>query len=520
MGAKVRDTDDLFKGAEFRDEKTKLLFARDYVSRIEIRIWGRTFKPALYKELKKVGVKLHERVMVTSLLTEGGRQGARVVGVTGFDVRTGRFYIFRSRATILCVGHPGARGMVFSVELQGLGSRHGPGMNTGDGHAMAWRAGAALTMMEKSGTLRRHRWTTEGSNNTSWFPCTLVDADGKQIPWVDRDGKIISNYYDRLRPAPGQTIILPPGGPASNQDAEFYYAHRGPSVIRDIDKHIAKGEFKLPLYCDFPSMPEQERRVIYGLMIGHEGTTWLAYHNMTRAGFNPDIHQLQVYEETEQGGYGWRRLLGGGVVIDWDLKTSLDGLYAAGDQQFGSGAAGGAITTGRYAARKAAEYVRKAADPVIDQQQVDAEKARIYAPIRRSNGIEWKELNSGLAKVMQHYCGDTKSDERLKIGLTWLDELKRGEAQTLYARNPHELMRSLEVLSLIEWCEAVMHQSLARKSSNPWLNFTRLDYPEVDPPEYHKWITIRQVDGAVKTSELPINYGGDLVANYEKHCGL
>ena len=52
FGGKIRDTEDEFKGAEFRDEKTKLMFAYDYANKFTIRVWGSTFKPALVKELK------------------------------------------------------------------------------------------------------------------------------------------------------------------------------------------------------------------------------------------------------------------------------------------------------------------------------------------------------------------------------------------------------------------------------------------------------------------------------------
>jgi succinate dehydrogenase/fumarate reductase flavoprotein subunit len=151
---------------------------------------------------------------------------------------------------------------------------------------------------------------------------------------------------------------------------------------------------------------------------------------------------------------------------------------------------------------------------------VEAEKARVYAPIKRHDGMEWKELNAGVAKIMQHYCGDTKDDERLKIGLKWLDEMSQADAHNLCARNPHELMRTLDSLSLITLCQAIMHQCLARKSTNPWLLFNRLDYPEVNLPEWHKWITIKQENDEVKVGDLPIDYWGDLVENYEKHCGL
>ncbi len=66
FGGKIRDTEDEFKGAEFRDEKTKLMFAYDYKNKFTIRIWGTTFKPAMEKECRRLGVKIVDRVMVTS----------------------------------------------------------------------------------------------------------------------------------------------------------------------------------------------------------------------------------------------------------------------------------------------------------------------------------------------------------------------------------------------------------------------------------------------------------------------
>jgi len=333
-GAKVRDTDNVFAGSDFRDENTKLLYASDYVNKYTMRMWGRTFKPALYKELKRCGIKLYERVMTTALLNEGGAQGGRVVGATGVNVRTGEFYVFRARATILCLGHPGSQGWIYSAEHQGMGGRHGPGLASGDGQAMAWKAGAELAMMENSVPVRRHHAPTEGSYFASWHPCTLVDAEGREIPWVDRDGTIISRVSDRAKPAPGQKLVLPTGPHAMKSTStgeDLYYKYMRPSLTPDLNERLAKGEFKKPLYCDFPGMPPDERRVIYGLMIGHEGTTWLAYHNMTRAGFNPDKHLLQLYDEpAEGGGYGWRRLDRGGVGHEdkpgWPVRSGRAGF--------------------------------------------------------------------------------------------------------------------------------------------------------------------------------------------------
>ena len=58
FGGKIRDTAGEFKGAEFRDDKTGLLFAYDYKNKFFMRVWGTTFKPALYRELKRLKVRL------------------------------------------------------------------------------------------------------------------------------------------------------------------------------------------------------------------------------------------------------------------------------------------------------------------------------------------------------------------------------------------------------------------------------------------------------------------------------
>ena len=80
-----------------------------------------------------------------------------------------------------------------------------------------------------------------------------------------------------------------------------------------------------------------------------------------------------------------------------------------------------ACSTGRWAGNSAAEYVKGANEPVINREQVDREKERIYAPVKRSDkGMDWKELEAGIAKVLQDYCGDTLTEELMKIGLTHL----------------------------------------------------------------------------------------------------
>ncbi|MBW1766564.1 MAG: FAD-binding protein [Deltaproteobacteria bacterium] len=526
-GMKFRDEDNEFAGAEFRDEETKMMFAYDYVNNHTIRLrQGAEMKPVLYKELKRLNVEIYDRVMVTSLLTEGGKQGARVIGATGVNTRTGEFYVFKAKATVLSTAGP-SRMWIFNTELKGSNVEHGDPNCTGEGHVMAWQAGAEFNVMEEAGgpgpggPFGYPAYGIGGWHNT-WYPCSIVDANGKEVPWVDRDGRVLKTVSERTRPAPGQKFFVLNPGPSS-------YEVRHPSLIPDLPERVRKGEFVLPFYADLPGMPEHERRAIFGLMVGNEGKTRIAiYENYTGAGFDPEKDMLQAYGMGFERGSDtvpqWRTG-GGRIVVDWDLKSNLEGLYAAG-QLCGGGGCAGASTTGRYAGRKAADYAQTAGDTTIDRRQVDEEKIRVYAPLKQKGDIGWKELHAGICRIMQDYCGEYKGEETLKMGLRWLSSIRESEAARINIRNPHELARTLECLVRITVGKMIMHACLARKASSKPLGFKRIDYPEMDPSEWNKFVTIRLENGEVKAGELPLNYlllppyAPTYKENYEQHCGL
>lgn len=520
MGLKFRDEDDEFAGAPFRDEKSKIMFAYDYTTRVNIRVNnGAKVKPILYRELLRLGVRVIDRVMITGLLTEGGKPGARVIGAMGVNVRTGEFYIVSAKATILSAGQYSGI-WVFNTELSGSAVHLDDPNNVGEGTAAAWRAGAELSLMERSkgpvhGSFGWPRFGV-GSPTNTWFPCTIVDANGKEVPWVDREGNILQDVSQRTAFKAGAT------------------------PTPEINDMIARGELVLPLYADLPSMPPHERRAIWGLMIANEGKTRVpVYQVFGEAGFDPDRDMLQAPITTlEVGGEGegpplWRSASAGGgwgsggLVVDWDLKTNLPGLYAAGNQIAGqNGGHPGAATTGRYAGRKAAEYAAAVDAIVPDRQQIDAEKARVYQRIGRGGDVGWKELNAGTCRIMQIYCGAYKSERMLKTGLWWLDSIKESEASRTYVRNPHELERYLECLTRLTMSEVIIHASLARKASSEILDFHRVDYPEVEPKEWHKFITLKLENDRVVTDSLPLNYyllqpyASTFKENYEAHASL
>ncbi len=509
MGLNVRDETDTFKGAPFRDEDTKLLFAYDYENKFDIKLRGGSkLKSVIYNELKRTGAEMYERIMITCLLTEDGKRGKRVIGATGVSMQTGEFYIFKSKATILTTGN--ASGIwTFSTEYNGGNDEHDDPNNTGDAYAMAWKAGTKFTLMGNLGKLHGggFAWPDFGTGcpDNTWFPCTIVDAEGKEIPWEDEDGKILNSVEERNYPSTSQEYITT----SLNNNKKSHKPH----LISDLPERIKSGEFKLPLYADLTDLPEDERRSIWGVMIGNEGKTrYPVYNHYTEAGFNPDKDMLQcpMMDPDSYGGDGyyawfhgdknatnvWRQVGGrviGGPVLDWNLMTNIPGLFAAGKFGMGDGAAS-ACTTGRYVGAIVAErYIDGIEHLEINKEQLKKEKERVYAPLNREDSlIGWKELAAGICRVMQSYCSENKTDITLKLGLEFMKSIRENEYLRTYARNPHELVRVLECESKITVAEMILHGILSRN-----------EFEQEKKKDYRDYFIVNQlVNGKVETTEL------------------
>jgi succinate dehydrogenase/fumarate reductase flavoprotein subunit len=515
MGVQIRDVHGEFRGAAFRDDDTGLMFAYDYRSRIDLRVYGHDMKPRLHREMRRLGVEIFDRVMVTALLTEDGEPGRRVVGAIGIHTRTGETVIARAKATVLTTGLPGR---LWSFSTENRPPFRDPNL-AADGMAAAWNAGADFVRLEESapdgGSMAYIAYGVGNAHNT-WHGCSIVDANGVEVPWVDRNGAELNTIAERFLPSPGQPFMV-----GSGLRIPITYENHVKELAPDLPDRIARGEIVLPLYADLTRLPEMERRAIFGLSVGNEGRTRVAvYDALTRAGFDPDRDLLQA-PVMHPNAYGhanfwagmpvphWRQWSTGGLLVDWDLRTSLEGLYAAGGAIYGGGAHSSAAASGRFAGRQAAAAASAAPDPRVDAPQAAREKARLYLPLEQAESprsIGWKELNAGICRVMQDYCGQYKSEEVLRAGLSLLGELRESEAAAVGAANPHELAHVLECQGLITAGEAVMHASRARRASSDLLGFIRLDYPEVDPPEWRVLLPIRRTVDGVQVRELPLDH--------------
>lgn len=454
LGLRFRDEEDEFAGAPFRDDKTKIMYAYDYKTKNTIKLRGGAHLKGYMKAglKKEENVTLFERVMITSLLTEDGKPGARIVGATGFNEETGEFYVFHAKAAILCTAglrFQATSTWTFNSEMFANGYRADPRV-TGDGLAMAWKAGAEFSPEYKFGqSVHTHPfgwpWYGVGNPNNTWQNVNIVDDNGKVVPYIDGYGNPVDDELSRFMPVEGKSNVGV-GHPIPDIKAE----------------QIRNGEYKLPFWADLAGFSEHERRSLWGLMVGNEGRTQKAiYEHFNMLGFNPDTDMLQCpvmspenfEHDTKDWFQGeahvctpWKADTIDGPVIDWNQMTTVPGLYAAGAETNQRGAAAG--SSGGYSGNRAAEYCKTVELGRISEEQVAAEKMRVYAPVKRMNDpkakVSWKELWMGVNRVMQQDCGPFMSAELTEHGINWINSIKKHEMQMTYARNPHELARVIE----------------------------------------------------------------------------
>lgn len=522
------DLDDL-TGADTIDPNTNLYKAYNYRDLIAAKLRGGQYlKPVLYQEMKKQKVRFFERVMINRLYTENGKQGAPVTGASGFSLETGEMFVFHAPTVILSCGYS-CTIWTFNMEMTGNSWRWDPN-EVGEGLAMAWEAGAEIDGMfrnGKEGNPSPFAWPRfgVGNPNNTWFPCTIVDNNGKEVPWEDIDGNLLTSVEARNRPAPSQEYM-------GSTISDVYKHAKTPGLVHDLPERIKNGEFELPLWADLAGMPEDERRSIWGMMIGNEGKTrYTIFDLYTRLGFDPDRDMLMApimnAEGYLNGGWfhgapdavkAWRSESFGmqaQPAVDWNLMTTVPGLFAAGAN---SGLEGSsyACASGLYAGNRAAEFASGKTPGKISHEAVHKEAERNYAPVKRwmdgndEDFISWKELWAGSTRVMQQCCAEVKTGAVLQQGLRWIQSIRDTEATHTYARNPHELARVLECDTRLTISEMYLHgcrlkvKMDAEKLPEDTYIFCRLENGEVktryDQPQY--WLKEPYKPGYLENYEL------------------
>lgn len=188
-----------------------------------------------------------------------------------------------------------------------------------------------------------------------------------------------------------------------------------------------------------------------------------------------------------------------GIDINLDGMTTVQGLYAAG---ICCGNIRGNITNasvwGDVAGEHSSQYVKQVDDYDVSSHPLISEKTNLYKVfLEREVGAHWLESNSTLQQIMNDYVGlKIRSETLLKAGIKYLADLKQYSLDELKCENSHELMRTLEVLDLIDLAEAVAMTAENRKESRG--HHKRTDFTYTNPLLNNKFQTIEKTKDGVK----------------------
>ena len=392
---------------------------------------GEDQKKILTTEAQKRGVKILNRVMCFNLLSQDGR----VVGAVGVDTREDEIVILKAKGVIMGTGSV-MRLYPASTPARMFNTRLSPTC-VGDGRAMAFRAGAELASMEIPLVRCGPKYFAKAGKAT--WAGVLRDPAGRPVgPFVDKP----DNKY-------GDPVV---------------------DIYQDIFVDYKKSG-RGPVYMDCDGLSDEELAYMLHWLRNEGNQSFLAY--MEEEGI--DVRKNAIEFTT----YEYELFPRGGIYYNERAETSLPGLYAAGDEFFGG--ISGAAVFGWIAGENASEYAGQCdrGDKKSIASQTKKNKD-LFASLRsREEGPDWQEANILLQQLMWDYCGLTRSETLLEAGSRALARLRDKAYRTMVARNPHELMRALEVLNMIEIGEIVFATAAERKETRG--KHIRVDYPFTNP---------------------------------------
>lgn len=394
-----------------------------------IKYAGQNQKPILTREARKRGVKIINRVMVYDLL----RNNRGVIGAVGINTREEKVVTFRAKSVVLGTG--GCVRLYPSPTPGWMFNLANPPASTGDGRAMAYRAGAELVRMEIPQRWAGPKYFARCGKGT-WVG-VIRDPQDKPIgPFVTRPDK---RYGDAI--------------------ADKYH-----TLFEDYEK-TGRG----PVYMDCRGISSEDYEyMMWGLK--NEGNIALINH-LEEYGIDikKNAVEFMTYEMTTAGG----------IFYNEKTETSVEGLYAAGDE-FGLGISH-AATFGWIAGENAAKNAKEVEHSTIEETKGETDKCKtlLNEICSRKIGATWQEVNIALQQLMYDYAGSIRSETLLQAGLSHLQRLREKACSTMIAENQHELMHCLEVLNLFDIGELIFIAASERKETRD--AYVRPDYPFTNP---------------------------------------
>jgi succinate dehydrogenase/fumarate reductase flavoprotein subunit len=195
-----------------------------------------------------------------------------------------------------------------------------------------------------------------------------------------------------------------------------------------------------------------------------------------------------------------------GLMVDRNMETEVKNLFGAGDDVGGVPwmCSPGAFTMGwRAGANAASEALKQKTLPERNQEKLHQLSELCSGITDNSRGLHWREVEMAVQQIVDHYAGEVRSSGMLARGTERLRVVR--QAASFSAANPHELMRCLEVMSVLDNADMVFAASLERKESRKApFGFFRADFPEQDDREWLAFLQLRRDGGSFKFSKIPI----------------
>ncbi|GAA3398809.1 fumarate reductase/succinate dehydrogenase flavoprotein subunit [Streptomyces roseoviridis] len=440
---------------------------------------GKDVKKVLYRQLRRremrERIRIENRVMPVRVLTHP--DDGRAIGAAGFHTRTGAFVTVRAGAVILATGACGRLGLPASGYL--YGTYENP-TNAGDGYAMAYHAGAALTGIE----------------------CFQINP-------------LIKDYN-----GPACAYVANPfGGYQVNRHGERFVEsdYWSGQMMSEFAAELASD--RGPVYLKLSHLPEETITAVESILHTTERPTRGTFHQGRGHDYRTHDIEMHISEIGLCGGHS-----ASGVRVDAHARTTVPRLYAAGDLAcVPHNYMIGAFVFGDLAGEDAAQY--RAYEGELPRDQLAAAHDLVYRPLRSPDGPPQPQVEYKLRRFVNDYVAPPKSGAKLSLAVEAFTRMSE-EIAGMGARTPHELMRCAEVTFIRDCAEMAARASLARTESRWGLYHERLDHPGRDDEGWLHHLDLRKsASGAMEFTARPVEPYAVPVPEYapaagpERHLG-
>ena len=437
------------------------------------------------------GIDVHMECTVTRLLTDGGR----IAGALGYDRERGRFKLYRANAVILATGGIGRAYAITSNSWE----------YTGDGHALAYQAGAALQDMEfvqfhPTGMIWppsvRGILVTEGVRGEGGV---LRNKEGRRFMFDD----IPENYRSQTADNEEEGWRYTQGDKEARRPPELLTRDH---VARCIRREVAEGRGSphggvfLDISWIKQKLPNAREHIIRKLPS--------MYHQFKQ------LADIDITTEPMEVGPTTHYIMGG-IRVDGDSQMStVPGLFAAGEcaaglhgaNRLGGNSLSDLLVFGKRAGEYAARFSREPGAPRIDPAAVEQAMKAALEPFERAGGEGPYQVQHELQSMMQDLVGIVRTGPEMERALEGLARLK-ARAQRVGVPGNREYNpgwhTALDLDNLLTVSEAITRAAIERRESRG--GHFRDDCPDKDPACARFNIAIRKGgDGRMELTREPI----------------